>query len=301
MPIQAWDDLRIVLAVSRSGSATSAARRLGLVASTITRRIAQLEAELGTPLFLRTRAGLRPTAAGDELATAGERIEAEIARVGARVWPADAVVGTVRVATTEGLATMLAEQGLLRLTEEHPGLALELLAGNAELDLDAGAADLALRPLRPRASGLFVRRASSSPLAVVAAPRYLDRRGTPRTEAELAGHDVVVAGGELAGLPEARWLAGVTGVRVVLRSNGMPAIVAAIRDGVGIGVVSEIWATLAGGTTMLFRAPLPSWHLWLVTSRASAERTAVQRVGERILEILRDQAVTPPMPRTPRR
>ncbi|MEQ1500709.1 MAG: LysR family transcriptional regulator [Myxococcota bacterium] len=286
MSVDAWDDLRILLAVARAGSATVAARQLGLAPSTLTRRIASLEGSVGAPLFLRTRDGMRATPAGEQLAAAAERISAEVARVSASVWPADAVRGVVRVATTEGLATLLAELGLARLCAEHRGLELEILAGNAEVDLAAGEADLALRLVRPRSSDLKVRKLSTLALWVAAAPDYLDRRGAPHDEASLVDHDVVLPAGELANLPEARWLAAVPGVRPTIRTSSMPALAAAVRDGAGIGVLPAVWATWSGGLRLLFEAPVAARHLWLVTGAASAERLAVRVVADRLVALL---------------
>jgi DNA-binding transcriptional LysR family regulator len=289
MGVESWDDLRIVSAILAEGSASAAARRLGLATSTVTRRIAALEQSLGAPLFHRTRDGLRATPAATALAGAAERMATEVARASAAVWPADAVAGTVRIATTEGIATMLAEQGVARLARAHPGLRIELLAGNAELDLATGEADLALRTLRPRAPDLRARKAAALHLWVVAAESFLAGRA-PAGEADLAGLDVVLPAGELAALPEARWLAGLPGVRVCLATNSMPALYAAVRDGAGIGVVPEAWARRAGGLRLLFPAPVPPRELWLVTSELAAERAATRLVADRIVAWLAESA-----------
>lgn len=291
MDVESWDDLRLVRAVLAEGSATAAARRLGLAASTVTRRVAALEQRLGAPLFLRTRDGLRATPAAVQLAAAAERIAAEVARASAAVWPADAITGTVRIATTEGMATLLAEQGIARLAREHPGLRIEILAGNAEVDLAAGAADLALRTLLPRATDLRVRKAAALDLWVVGSEAYVGLAGAPADLDALEGFEVVLPAGELAALPEARWLAERPGVRVSLATNSMPALYAALRDGAGLGVVPAAWARRAGGLRLLFPAPVPPRELWLVTTAASAERAAVQLVCDRIVSWLAANAL----------
>ncbi|MEM1362108.1 MAG: LysR family transcriptional regulator [Pseudomonadota bacterium] len=59
-----WDDLRLVLEISRAGSLARGAERLGYDQSTVGRRLTKIEADLGATLFMRSRKGLMPTDAG---------------------------------------------------------------------------------------------------------------------------------------------------------------------------------------------------------------------------------------------
>src|SRR5690349_24896478 len=63
-PPMEWDDLRFVLAVARTGSASRAARELGVDQTTVLRKVDLLETTLGTSLFERRKTGQTPTAAG---------------------------------------------------------------------------------------------------------------------------------------------------------------------------------------------------------------------------------------------
>ena len=67
-----WNDLRFVLAVSRSQSLAGAARRLGVNESTVGRRIAQAERRLGARLFERSQGLLYPTEAGAAVVAGAE-------------------------------------------------------------------------------------------------------------------------------------------------------------------------------------------------------------------------------------
>lgn len=71
-----WDDLKYVLALSRHGTATAAARTLGVNGTTVTRRIVALEEHLGTRLFDRRAHGTVPTVAGEAAIAAAARMEA---------------------------------------------------------------------------------------------------------------------------------------------------------------------------------------------------------------------------------
>ncbi|MBX7080056.1 MAG: LysR family transcriptional regulator [Nannocystaceae bacterium] len=295
----AWDDVRVVMALLHTRSLAGAARRLGLDRSTVSRRVGALERALDQTLFLRTREGLRPAAALERLRPQLERIDAdmralvELARRGD-----DPLADTVRIATTEALAGFLVERGLLEACTQHPGLAIELLGGNRPLDLARGEADLALRLRGAREASLRSRSIARIEVALFAAPAYLQRRGLPRGDDDLAGHDVLVPGGELAALPEARWLASRAGVRVVLRTSSMPALLAAAHAGLGLAPLSRPWAELDPGLQLVAPLPkIPARPLWLVLQPEAARRPAVRMIADRIARIFGQ----PSPPRRPAR
>ena len=63
-----WDDMRVLEACSRAGSFAKAAKELKLNHSSVSRRMTQLEKELGITLFYRTSSGVRLTNAGQVVA-----------------------------------------------------------------------------------------------------------------------------------------------------------------------------------------------------------------------------------------
>jgi DNA-binding transcriptional LysR family regulator len=141
-----WDDVRLLLVLLDSGTLHDAGKRLGVDRSTVSRRLALLERHLGARLFVRTRDGLQPTAAAIRIRPFAETMAAQTAGLEQAAQSADrAATGLVRLATTEAIATLLVERGLLSLREQQPGLALELLGGNRPVDLLRGEADLAVR------------------------------------------------------------------------------------------------------------------------------------------------------------
>ena len=70
-----WDDLKVLLALSRRGSARGAAQTLGVSNSTVTRRLDDMELKLHSRLFDRTPDGYRLTAAGEQLLPTAEQVE----------------------------------------------------------------------------------------------------------------------------------------------------------------------------------------------------------------------------------
>lgn len=279
-----WDDLRLFLALMRTRSLATAARDLAVDRSTVSRRLAALEAALDTRLFARSRDGLQPLPAAERLRGPVERMAEQARSITAGALdPDSAVAGLVRVATTEALAAYLVRRGLLDLRSEHPALDLELLGGNLPLDLARGEADIALRVRPTTQSTLRVRRVGRMGLALYASPAYTARRGSPRHEGELAGHDVLLPSGDLGQLPEGVWLGAQPGVRVALRSSSLPALLAAAERGAGVIALTRPWGDGEPGLVRLFDlASLAPRSLWLLTHPDAARRAAVRLVADRI-------------------
>jgi DNA-binding transcriptional LysR family regulator len=274
------------LGLLRASSLNAAARALGVDKSTVSRRVDALERALGTKLFVRTREGMRPSASGERLRAHAERIEAEmVALTSAAIAGSEDIRGRVRIATTEAMAVRLIQNGLLELRATHPHLELELLGGNAPVDLTRGEAELALR-VRPTSDpSLKVRVLGRFAVSLFASPGYLRARGVPRTGAQLAGHDVLVPSGELDALPEAKWLRERAGVQITLRSSSLPALVEAASRDHGIVPLTRAWGESLPALEHLFELEMvPPRPMWLVMHPDVAQQPAVRLVAERITE-----------------
>jgi DNA-binding transcriptional LysR family regulator len=133
-------------------------------------------------------------------------------------------------------------------------------------------------------------------IGLYASTEYLRRRGAPaggtasKPVTALAGHDLLVPGGELAKLPEARLLARVPGARVVLRTSSMPALVEAANAGHGIVPVADVWADLAGLVRVLALPDLAPRPLWLAVAPGQRDRPAVRVVAEELARLVSDRA-----------
>src|SRR5512135_2415198 len=92
-----WTLVRSFLAVLDAGSLMGAARRLGAQQPTLSRHVAELEAQLGMPLFERTGRGVVPTAAAQAIADAARQMEAGAEQLALRLaGRRDATRGSVR-------------------------------------------------------------------------------------------------------------------------------------------------------------------------------------------------------------
>src|ERR1043165_2646041 len=79
-----WDGLQVFLAVARAGRISTAARRLGVEHTTVSRRLSALEDALGVPLFYRTTTGYFLTPHGQNVVANAEAMEKAAIAVAAR-------------------------------------------------------------------------------------------------------------------------------------------------------------------------------------------------------------------------
>ena len=141
-----WNDLKVLLALSRQGSARAAAKYLGVSNSTVTRRLDELEESLHTRLFDRTPDGYRLTGAGEELLPMAEHVEELVSGAERKVTGEDQhLEGTIRVTMPNvgGMGFMMERIGEFAST--YPGIELEFLPSFEMLDLSRREADIAIR------------------------------------------------------------------------------------------------------------------------------------------------------------
>jgi DNA-binding transcriptional LysR family regulator len=282
-----WDDVRVVLALMRAPKLASAASSLGIDASTLSRRLARVEAEVGSPLFARTRDGLRPTAAAERLRAHAEAMEADATKLFHAMRTDDeGATGSVRLATTESLARMLVTEGLLELRSSHPDLVIEILSDNRPVDLVRGEADLAVRLAALHQPSLRARVIGKTGVGLFASEGYLRSRPKIRGPATLKGHDLLLPTGELRRLPETRWLEARPSTRIVFRSNSMPALIAAAVLGQGVVPLPLGWGDNEPGLVrVMVLDAIPERKMWLVTHDEASTRPAVVVVSRQIVTI----------------
>lgn len=174
----AWDDVQLVVAIADGGSLSAAARALRTTQPTVSRRLAELEATLGEPLFKRTVDGTTPTAVGERLLGPARRMAeaaAEVAHAADDVDPRPR--GVVRVSAAPGMAHAFLAPVAAHLRARLPDVRLEVVATTRYVDLVRREADLALRLQTParrsEARELEVLAAVEHPVAAFATAAYI--------------------------------------------------------------------------------------------------------------------------------
>jgi DNA-binding transcriptional LysR family regulator len=186
------DDLDLFLLLAVHGSVNKAAKHLRLPKSTVSRRLANLEALLGASLFVRDAAGLTLTHAGTTLRAECEGPMGALRSALASIRnDLAALEGTVRVALPRTFATFVCPPVLRAFAERHPDVILELELDDAATDPAAAGWDASIRigPLPP--GDLRVRVLGEVRGVLVASPAYLARHGAPGPDT-LAGHRGVI-------------------------------------------------------------------------------------------------------------
>jgi DNA-binding transcriptional LysR family regulator len=284
-----WTLVRSFLAVLDAGSLMGAARRLGAQQPTLSRHIAELEAQLQTPLFERTGRGVVPTAAALAIADAArEMADGAQSLSRALVRNREATVGTVRVTTSQVAAAWLLPPVLADLQRAEPGVQVELVVSNEVTNLLRREADIAVRMVRPAQSSLLARKLADLPIVACAHRDYLARAGTPREPTELLQHrligydrdDTILRGFGQMGLP-------VTPAQFALRTDDQIANGQLIAAGAGIGFAAAYalrhWP---GVVPVLPHLAIPAMPCWLAVHREVRGSRLVRRVWDFLAEAI---------------
>jgi DNA-binding transcriptional LysR family regulator len=233
-----WDDLRFVLAVAREGSALRAARTLKVNQTTVMRRIAHIEADVGANLFEAKQSGQTLTPLGHSVAASAEKIESEVAALQSAIAAQQRMVaGSVRFTSSEAYANRIIAPCLKTFRQQYPGITVELITDDRRLDLSRGEADVALRASsRPEGGGIVAQRLPDATWALYCSQVYAEEHGVPRNASEINGHAVVSVEGALANLPAFVWLRQVAPhASIGTRSNSLTNVASALKVGLGVG------------------------------------------------------------------
>jgi DNA-binding transcriptional LysR family regulator len=255
MQVMDWDDLRYVLAAARTGTLAAAARRLDVDQTTVARRLAAAQSDIGARLFDRRDGRLQPTAAGLAAIARAERVEQEVGALESAIAGSDAVTaGAVRITAVPILVDRLLIPAAQRFCAQHPGLRLELIGEPRNLSLTRREADIALRLARPDRGTALARRIGRLDYAV-----FASRRRGADTLPWITYED------GLAHLPQAQWTARAarSGTVAPLQVNDAEAIVQAVRAGLGRALLPCFLAGREPGLVQIGK-PVLARELWLL-------------------------------------
>jgi len=177
------------------GSLSAAARELDLPVSVVSKRLALLEASLGTRLLQRTTRRQTLTEEGQLLYGRVLRILDEVDQAEALLAQRrGGVSGLLRIGAPGELGRQWIVPIAARFQEAHPQVAVQLDLSDAVVDLVDGGLDVAVRYGALDDSSLVARELAPNYRVLCASPAYLQRHGAPRTPAELAGHRCIAIG-----------------------------------------------------------------------------------------------------------
>jgi DNA-binding transcriptional LysR family regulator len=276
-----WALVKSFVAVLDTGSFMGAARKIGAQQPTLSRHIAELEAQLGTSLFERTGRGVVPTAAALAIETAAREMDlgaAALSRVLAR--QSETTTGVVRISASQEVSSYLLPSVLAALQIAEPGIQIELVVSNAISNLLRREADIAVRMVRPTQGSLVAKKIGDAHIFACAHKRYLKIAGTPVHAQELLAHkiigydrdDTIVRGFARMGIE-------ITRDKFAICTDDHFAYGQLIAAGMGIGFASGYHLrNLDGVVAILPTLQVPPLPCWLVVHREIRGSVIVRRV-----------------------
>ncbi|MBX5021887.1 LysR family transcriptional regulator [Rhizobium lentis] len=237
------NDIVVFARVVEAGSFTAAARLLAMPKTTVSRRIAALEREVGVRLLQRTTRSLRLTDAGrlyyEESSQALQALEqANLRLAEVRAEPA----GTIRISAPVGFGGHFLSAAISDFLAIYPKTKVELRLTDDRLNLIENGIDLAFRTGILEDSTLIARKLGSTYRILCASPDYLARFGVPDHPADLARHACVIAGPSAAG---ANWVLESAGIKETVTVSGrfaaneIQAVMTAAIAGFGIAQLPQ--------------------------------------------------------------
>jgi DNA-binding transcriptional LysR family regulator len=288
-PLDAYN-LQLFAAVAREGSIARAATREHLAPSALSRRLAELEHTLGTPLLVRSPRGVTLTDAGQLVLARAERLQLDLQQLASDVQAlGDEVAGTVRLWANPSAVVGALPERLQALREHHPRVAVRLHEGNTADVLRAcldDRADVGVAVQTDAPPGIETWPFASDPLMVVLpAGHPLARLRVLKFE-QVLDHPLVgvQAGGSLDQTLSQRAAALGRPIVFAVTVNSFDAVCRMVEAGLGIAVVPASAASAYAGHRRFVRRALDeAWaprQLRVYALRKTPRLRAVQALIE---------------------
>lgn len=232
------EDLRTFVEVADAGGVTSAALRLGISKSMVSRRLMRLEAELGVQLLARSTRGASLTEAGATFRDYAARISAEIDVARETILPAGELRGRLRIAAPLSFGPTHFARVIAQMACRYPQLQIQTCYTDRFVDLIAEGYDCAIRVGHLQDSNLVARRVGPLYGSFVASPDYIRVHGSPETPEELVAHQALMQGTETWQVMDGDRVTSIRPQGRFKADNGAALAVAAVA-GLGIAVLPD--------------------------------------------------------------
>ena len=261
------EQLRIFVAVAECEHVTHAAQKLNLTQSAVSAAVSALESRHTVKLFSRVGRGI-------ELTDAGRLFLDEARAILARTRAAEVALaelsglerGSLAIHASQTISSYWLPQHLVRFRKIHPGVKIELAAGNSTQVAEAvqhGAADIGFVEGRIEAENLMQQAIARDRLIIVAGPKHLASKRRI-SASDLPNLDWVLrepGSGTRSEFDDAlnRWKLSIDQLNVVLELPSNEAVRMAVEAGAGATAISELVAPrgIALGKLKVIPLPLP--------------------------------------------
>ncbi len=190
-----WDKLKIFHTVAEAGSFTKASTILNLSQSAISRQIQSLEKDLKIHLFERHARGLVLTNNGEYLYKTAHEVISKLKDVETTLGEdKDKINGKLVVTTVVSFGTTWLTPRIKEFMDLHPGIEIELIFDDKELDLATRQADVAIRMRRPKQLNLIQKKFVDFNYHIYGSNKYLEKNGYPKNLRDLDKHKFITYG-----------------------------------------------------------------------------------------------------------
>ncbi len=255
--------LMIFLDIVNAGSITQAALRLHMPKATLSRKLRQLEQQIGAVLLKRGPQRVELTEIGQALFQHCERIASEAtdaSNVAAALQ--SQLKGAMRISIPFGVGNTWMSQALARFALMYPDVKLTIHVTNRWVDVSEEPYDVVVYIGLPRNEHLPVRRLDLAPRGVYASPAYLERNGVPKTVSDLLHHECIALENQMI---EGVWTftapdGGTSTVTPRMTSTDILVVHEMVLAGLGLGIFTHKLAAAEEQSGRLVRV-LEDWRI----------------------------------------
>lgn len=180
------DQLRAFVTLVESHSATQAAEKLGVAVSAVSRRLKDLETQLGVQLIQRTTRKMHLTDTGEKFYRRSRRLLDDLEEAKQEATHADkALTGTLKIATPLSFGVAHLAPAIAVFMHMHPQIRIDLDMSDRRIDLLEEGVDLAIRIGALEDSSLMARKLAAVSHVVCASPDFFSLKGEPKTPEDL--------------------------------------------------------------------------------------------------------------------
>lgn len=286
-----WSLIQSFLAVSETGSLSSAARKLGRSQPTLGRQIQALESALGVDLFDRHARGLQLSDVGVQLLPMAQQMrDAMNTLTLTAAGQSQQLTGSVRITASVLASHYLLPPVLARIRAAEPAIQLDLVPSDTSENLLFREADIAVRMYRPTQMDVVTRHIADLELGVVAAHSYLDRKGRPEHISDLLDHDLIGYDNNdliIRFMRDMGWQ--VSRETFAVRCDNQATYWELLRAGCGIGF-SQVGIANADPLVELldFDLEIPPLEIWLAAHQAMRQTPRIRRVWDLLAQELQN-------------
>ena len=241
-----WDKLKIFHTVAEASSFTKASTILNLSQSAISRQIQSLESDLKIKLFERHARGLALTDNGKYLFKTAHEVISKLKDVESNLSEEkDKLSGKLVVTTVVSFGTTWLTPRIKEFMDLHPGIEVELIFDDGELDLATRQADVAIRMRRPKQLNLIQKKFVDFNYHIYGSSEYLEKNGYPKTLKDLDKHKFITYGkGAPSPVYNPDWVLK-HGIKEgkkrksIMKVNSVMGLLLAVESGVGLAALPD--------------------------------------------------------------